>query len=435
ESRHTLDVDITSRMFTDASIRVASRKDSITASVWSPSAGFLGLHLQRRSSSQLQGKLFSRYLSTPGKDTNVLTAKASLRNSDKLVLQTSWNWDSVSNLIAGFKDRIPLMTNALLKFINKYHTTHFSIDLNQAVVKLRNAVVNLIERVYQEVPVSFSMLQGLVESLADQGKDMYTMFSNTLMFTDLMNLTDVLIQDVGSGLRHTWYSAGVLLEPGTDILNNKNFSVPGSVRKLPIRERFQQGFSSLREMISDHIRRTEFTIPGTEVVLNGNKIMKNLKWGAAAVHHHVMELLQRTLNNVLQLLAEKAEHLHVYLKDSYQHVSPQVQAAHSKIIEYSTQHTDEAKRRVSEYKELVQLKVHEAYNASSMERVNSATKDFFSVVQSNLSEMVNESLDVLKKVSQSTAPYIRVGKDKVDVEIPLPFLWKSFSEWPTLFRP
>uniref|UniRef100_A0A3Q2R232 Apolipoprotein B n=1 Tax=Fundulus heteroclitus TaxID=8078 RepID=A0A3Q2R232_FUNHE len=149
---HTLDIDITSRTFTDASVRFAARRDSVTASVSAPSAGFLGLQLQRRSSSQLQGKLFSRYLqSTPGKDTNILTAKASLKNSEKLVLQTSWNWDSVNDFITGFRDRIPLMTSAVLKFINKHHTSAFGFDLSRGGVKLRNSLLNLIDRVYQEV--------------------------------------------------------------------------------------------------------------------------------------------------------------------------------------------------------------------------------------------------------------------------------------------
>lgn len=62
ESHHTLNVDITSRTFFDSSFRFASRKDGITASMSSPTSGFLGLHLQRRSTSQLHGKLFCRYM-------------------------------------------------------------------------------------------------------------------------------------------------------------------------------------------------------------------------------------------------------------------------------------------------------------------------------------------------------------------------------------
>ncbi|XP_032403180.1 LOW QUALITY PROTEIN: apolipoprotein B-100 [Xiphophorus hellerii] len=431
ESRHTLDVDITSQMFTDASVRCASRKDSITASVWSPSAGFLGIHLQRRSSSQLQGKVFSRYLSTPEQDTNILTAKASLRNSDKLVLQTSWSWDSVNNMIRGFKDRIPLMTNALIKFLNKYHTLHFGFDLNRGSVKLRNAVLNLVEKIHRELQAFVSMTQDSVQTAADRGKNAYLEASDILRFTDMVNLTDILMDEVRGGLKHTWHSTEVLLCPVRDFLENKNFSVPGSGEKMSIMEMF----SSVMKGISEQIRRTAFAVPGTDIVLDGNKIMETVKRDVAAMLHHAMEFLQRTLKDVLQLLAEKAEHLRVYVEDQNLKVSPLVQLVHRNIRTFSRQQTDQAQTFVSAYKDLVQLKVHEAYSDFSMEKVNSATKGFISTLQSNLSQTVSESLNVMKTASQSAAPYIRVGKEKLDVEVPLPFLWKSFSEWPTLLRP
>ncbi|XP_054909551.1 apolipoprotein B-100 [Poeciliopsis prolifica] len=431
ESRHTLDVDITSRMFTDLSVRCASRKDSITASVWSPSAGFLGIHLQRRSPSQLQGKVFSRYLSTPGQDTNIFTAKALLRNSDKLVLQTSWSWDSVNNLITGFKDRIPLMTNALIKFLNKYHTSHFGFDLNRGSVKLRNAVLNLLDKIHQEVRAFVSMMQDSVQTAADRGKNAYMEASDILRFTNMVNLTDILMDELRSGLKHTWHSTEVLLCPVRDFLDNKNFSVPGSGEKMSIMEMF----SSVMKGIYEQIRWTAFTIPGTDVLLDGNKIMETVKRDLAAMTYHVMEFLQRTLKDVFQLLAEKAEHLRVYVEDQNLKVSPLVQLVHRNIRTFFRQHTDQAQTFVSAYKDLVQVKVHEAYDAFSMERVNSATKGFISTLQSNLSQTVSERLNVMKTASQSAAPYIRMGKEKLDVEVPLPFLWKSFSEWPTLLRP
>uniref|UniRef100_A0A3B4XVK3 Apolipoprotein B n=1 Tax=Seriola lalandi dorsalis TaxID=1841481 RepID=A0A3B4XVK3_SERLL len=64
ESNHTLTADITSQKFTDVSFRFASHKYGITATMSSPSTGFLGLHFQQRSPSQLYGKLFNHYLVT-----------------------------------------------------------------------------------------------------------------------------------------------------------------------------------------------------------------------------------------------------------------------------------------------------------------------------------------------------------------------------------
>ncbi|XP_035990966.1 apolipoprotein B-100 isoform X2 [Fundulus heteroclitus] len=429
ECRHTLDIDITSRTFTDASVRFAARRDSVTASVSAPSAGFLGLQLQRRSSSQLQGKLFSRYLSTPGKDTNVLTAKASLKNSEKLVLQTSWNWDSVNDFITGFRDRIPLMTSAVVRFINKHHTSAFGFDLSRGGVKLRNSLLNLIDRVYQEVLLSLRRLQQAVQTLADRAKDSFTALSDSLLLTAPMTLTDLLTQDVSGSLRHAWNHTEVLLEATTDFLRSRNFSIPGYARKPPIMETFQQSLSSLTLKISEDISRTAFTLPGTNVVVNGSQLMGSLRREAAAARHHVTQRLQRTFKALQQLLAEEAQRLRVRLRQQHRLLSSQVRAAHSSIIKGSRQHTDGATRLASEGKDLLQQKVHELHRASSVERLNSATKALLGVLQSNLSEALHGSADLLKE-----APYIRVGKDKLDVEVPLPFLWKSFSEWPTLLR-
>lgn len=62
ESHHTFTADVTSQTFFDASFRFASHKDSIAISVSSPTTGFLGLYLQRRSLSEVSGKLFCHYL-------------------------------------------------------------------------------------------------------------------------------------------------------------------------------------------------------------------------------------------------------------------------------------------------------------------------------------------------------------------------------------
>lgn len=60
-SRHTLNVDITSPTFTDVNFRYAARRDGVSASISTPSTGFLGLQLQGRIPSQLSARLYSRY--------------------------------------------------------------------------------------------------------------------------------------------------------------------------------------------------------------------------------------------------------------------------------------------------------------------------------------------------------------------------------------
>ncbi|XP_039641503.1 apolipoprotein B-100 isoform X5 [Perca fluviatilis] len=447
ESRNTLNVDITSRTFVDANFRFASRKDGITASMSCPSSGFLGLQFQRRSPSQLYGKLFSRYLSTPEKDTDVFTAKAMLRNS-QFILQTSWNWDFLHDVIEGTKNRIPAMTDAVLKFINKYHTAHFGFDLKRGGMKLKNTVSNVIERVYHEVPVSFTTLQNSINHLSDQGKDMYMKASESLMSMSVQDVIDMLAHKARQLLKHSKDTINVFAQSVTQFMSDTKFTVPGSEEKLSSLDMFQgahqsvsrttdraiQRFASLVEKISKYIREIKFTIPRTDV-FNGNEIIDKLMSSIRSVYEHSVhrgwDLLQKTVNYFLQVIGEKAKDFIAHLKDANVEIASQVDAIHAEVLQSSNRHTEEAKRYVAEYKDHAKVKIQEAYNALRMEQVNNDTNKFISILQSHLYSGLNESIHLMRRTTQSTAPYIRVSNKKMDIEIPLPFLWKSFSEWPT----
>ncbi|XP_032355767.1 apolipoprotein B-100 [Etheostoma spectabile] len=451
ESRNTLNVDITSQTFVDAHFRFASRKDGITASMSCPSAGFLGLQFQRRSPSQLYGKLFSRNLSTPEKDTDVFTAKAMLRNS-QFMLQTSWNWDFLHDVIEGTKNRIPAMTNAVLKFINKYHTAHFGFDLKRGGMKLKNVASDAIESVYHEVLVSSTTLQNIINHLSDQGKDMYMKASESLMSMSVQDVIDMLAHKARQFLKHINDTINVFTHSVTQFISETKFTVPGSEEKLSSLEMFQgvhqsvsrategsiQRFSSLVENISKYIKEINFTIPRTDVVFNGNEIMDKLMSSIRSIYdqlrHSVRrgcDLLKKKVNELLQVIGEKAKDFITHLKDANVEIASQVDAIHTEVLQASNQHTEEAKRYVADYRNHAKMKIHMAYNALKMEKVNNYTSEFISILQSHLYSGLNGIAHLMRRTSQSTAPYIRVSNKKMDIEIPLPFLWKSFSEWPT----
>ncbi|XP_053192306.1 apolipoprotein B-100 [Scomber japonicus] len=449
-SLHTLNVDITSPTFVDVSFRFASRKDGITASMSSPSSGFLGLNFQRRSPSQLYGKLFSRYLSTPDKDTDILTTKATLRNS-KLNLQTSWNLEVLHDVIEGTKDRIPAMTDSVHKFINKYHTAHFGFDLNRGSMKLKSTVSNAIERAYHEVPLSFNSLQNSVEHLSDQGKDMYMRASDSLMSMRVQDVIDSLARDARQVLKRSEDKISVLLEAVTKFLSSVKLTMPGSGEKLSVPEMFQQTrrsvsratdraiqkFASLMEKISRYIREIEFTIPGTNAVVNGNEILEKLGSVYDQLRdsvHRWSDLLNKTFNDLSQVTDEKIKDFITNLKDENVQIASQVDATHAKIVQSTKQYIMEASRSVAEYKDFIKLKVQEAYNSINMKRVNDDIKELIDILQSHFYGGLNEFIDLMRQASQSTAPYIKATNKKLDIEIPLPFSWKSFSEWPTQSR-
>uniref|UniRef100_A0A3Q1B7C0 Vitellogenin domain-containing protein n=1 Tax=Amphiprion ocellaris TaxID=80972 RepID=A0A3Q1B7C0_AMPOC len=449
EPRHTLNVDIISQTFVDGNFRFASRKDGITASMSSPSSGFLGLQFQRRSPTQLYGKLFSRYLSSPEKDTDVLTAKASLKNSDKLVFQMSWNWEFLHDVIEGTKYRIPAMTDAVLKFINKYHTYHFGFNIQRAGMKMKNTVSNVIERGYHEVPMSFDTLQDLVHSLADQGKDMYRKASDGLMSMNVQDAIDRLVHEAREMIKLIEDKMNALLDEITQFLRDRDHSVP-EWKRLSIPEIFQearssvsretdrviQRFSSLMVKISTYIREVEFTLPRTDVVVNGNEVMDKLKSVYNELRHPMsreLSVIHNRVAHLFQVIIKKAEDFITYLKDKNVDISSEIHAIHAKIVQSSKQHTEEAKRHVAEYKDLLKMRMEEVHKALTMERVYTDTEALISNLQIHLYGGLHEGVDLMRRASQSTAPYITVSNKKADIEIPLPFLWKSFSDWPKQF--
>uniref|UniRef100_A0A3Q4MFX2 Uncharacterized protein n=1 Tax=Neolamprologus brichardi TaxID=32507 RepID=A0A3Q4MFX2_NEOBR len=443
EPRHTLSVDISSRTFTDVSFRFASRKDGITASVSSPSSGFLGVHLQRRSPSQLYGKLSSRYLSSPDRDTDVFAAKVSLRNSQKFFVQTSWNRDFLWDVMEGTKHRVPAMTDAVFKCINKYHTSHFGFDINRGSKKLKNTLSYAIERAYDQVPVSCPTLQDWVQNFADGARDNYRKASDVLMSMTVQDAIDRLFETVKRVMKQCENNMNVLLDAALQFVNDTRFIVPGSERKLSLMEAVQEARSAIQringlvENISTDIRKIRFTVPGSDAFVSGDEIMEKvgnildqLRKGVISA----INVLHLTAAGCLRVVAEKAESFLAYLQDQNSEISSKVDAIYADVRQFSEQHGEEAQRCTTEYRDLIKLKTQKALNALSMERVNDGSSRIISILQVRFYEGLEASVALMTRVSQSTAPYVRVSEQKMDIEIPLPFLWRSFSEWPTPLR-
>uniref|UniRef100_A0A667Z134 Apolipoprotein B n=1 Tax=Myripristis murdjan TaxID=586833 RepID=A0A667Z134_9TELE len=383
--------------------------DGITTSVSSPSSGFLGLHVQRRSPSQLYGKFFSRYLSTPGKDTDILTIKASLRNSERLSLQTNWDLVVLYDMIEGSKERMPAITEALLKFINKYHTAHFGFDLNRAGMKLKNSVSNAIERVYHEVPMSFSTLQNSVEQLSDQGNNVYRKVSDSIMSINVEQNIKILLDALMKFLSDTKFAMPGFEEKmtGLEISQRACRAVSSAM------DRATQGFANLMEIIGDTIfnytGEIQFTIPGTSILVNAKEIMENLMSSLNSIKEHPVQTLQlevllRKVGDLLLMIFKKLEELTDTLRAENLDFVSQIEDIYTEALQSSKQHIEEARRNIPD------------------------------ILQSYLYGGIKESIDLIGKASQNTTPYIQVSNKKMDINIPLPFFWKSFSEWPTLSR-
>lgn len=389
--------------------------------------------------------------SLPDKDVNVFSAKVLLRNSDKLVLQTAWNLDFFNDATEGFKRKIPAMTDAVLKFINKYHSAHFGFDLNRGGQKLKNTVSSLMETGYRKVLEFLTELQSWVEEVSDRSESLFRTASDSLMSIDVQEISAKLTMMAEEGMKNMLIRTNALLDAVRQFLNRQKFSVPGSEAKMSITEVYQkarqyvlgavdgavQWLTSLIEKTSAYIRNTKVSLPATELVVNGEEVMDKLASVAESAYNQIkdssskmMLFPSKTLNGVLQLFAKNADQLLAYLKDENSKIRSQVDVIHSEVLKTSRRHIQGAKRRTTDFKDFTKLKINQVYNSVNMENINNGAEMFVGALQSNISDAFRDSVDAMKRMSQNAAPYLKVGNQKVDVEFPLPFLWKSFYEWP-----
>ncbi|XP_063040675.1 apolipoprotein B-100 [Engraulis encrasicolus] len=463
-SRHTLYVDITSPTFVDVSCRYASHKNGITASVSSPSAGFMGIQLQRRSPSQYYGKVFGRYPSSPDKDTDMVTVKATLRNSEKLSLQVAWNWNTVSDILYGVKQNTPGIVTSLKRCVNKYHTAHFGMDLNRASLKLKNSLSNTIERTYHEAPQILNSMQNSLEELSQQTREAYKRAADQIPYVDLQEMRNRFSDRAREVYENYEKTARVLIDASLQFLRETKFHLPGLEEKLSGQELYHRvriyvsdaiteatnAFIRLMETICSYIRSVEITLPFVDKVLRGQEIVDSLptvdtveqsvkdaldRWENLRLQsllHSVNDFLRHLIMTIEEALTSlqsvQLEDFIVQLKNSIEEAGnvPAIEEIKLQIID--------AKKHVGTYKDVAKMKVQDVYNEFTLENINQTVVDALDVFESHFLGGANEFHDLLRHHTQDAEPYIKIYNKKAEVEIPLPFFWKSFNDWPTQTR-
>uniref|UniRef100_A0A8L0DVA8 Apolipoprotein B n=1 Tax=Oncorhynchus mykiss TaxID=8022 RepID=A0A8L0DVA8_ONCMY len=392
--------------------------DGITTSMASPSIGFLGFLFTWRSPSQVYGKVFSRYLSSPDKDTDIVSVKATLKNSEKLSFQVAWNMNTMHYTIEGLKERMPAITDALLKFINKYHTAHFGFSVNRASIKLKNSASNIIERAYHEVPLGFDTLQNSM-------REMFRIAADSIPSIDITEL----LNSVLTFLRETNFALPGIEErlSGQELYERASRSVSAAIGWAA--QRFSNVMETITDIIESLIKGVQLTIPGSNVVVNGNKIVANLRSVVSAIQDEMTKVVRHLEDVSLEDLIHKVHNL---LQLCFQRAAEFIASLKTQDLKKMLRSLERdmyiTKSKAGEYKDTAKIKIQEIYNEVTVDRVNNDLKELVDFFQSHFYGGLNELIYLMEQASQSTAPYIRVTLKKMDIDVPLPFFWKSFAQ-------
>uniref|UniRef100_H3C1N3 Uncharacterized protein n=1 Tax=Tetraodon nigroviridis TaxID=99883 RepID=H3C1N3_TETNG len=189
--------------FADVSLRYASGRDGISASASSPSAGFLGLQVDKRVPAQMSARVYSRYPSAPEVDVNVLAVRSVVRDGDKMRLQVAYNMEVPRSMLFELKTRIPSVLSAVTLFAEKYQITRL-------VEELKMAAVTRVGEVYDTVT-----------SYQPKTSQLSVFFRNT--FVQYQKTVQTFIDAVVKVLRETKFKM-----PGSDELT----TIPEVVREV-----------------------------------------------------------------------------------------------------------------------------------------------------------------------------------------------------------
>lgn len=371
------------------------------------------------------------------------------------MVHTSWNWDVLHDVIEGTKERIPAMSDAVLKCTDKYHKDHFGFDLNRGSVMLKNAFSNFVEKVYNDASASLTNLHISTAHFIDKGQDIYRKTSDRFLSMRVQNIIETLTLQSGKIVNSTQEQFNNFFHVVRYFLRHVKFSVPGREEKLSVLQILQlahqsvsrasqkvlQSFTSYLEEICAYIRQVRFIPLGTDVVIDGNDVLDKAISFVNFAHDHLrlladkgLHFLHSVVNDFGRVIGEKGEDLLLYLQDENLAIASKLDAIQKDIVKSSQEYHKEVHIILHEYKELSELNAQQAYRALNMERVNNDTRQVIATFQSHLYGGINNFMALIEKSSQIAAPYVKVNNNNMDVEIPLPFQWRSFSEWPRQLR-
>lgn len=347
------------------------------------------------------------------------------------------------------------MSNAVLKVADKYHKDHFGLGLNRGSAMLKNALSDSIEQVYNDASVSLTNLHVSVTDFTDKGQHIYRKISDSFMSVRVQHTIETLSVQSGKVVNYTQEQLNYFLHVVRYFLRHVKFSVPQREQKLSVLQIWQLaqqsvsrtlqkvflGFSSHLSEIIGSIRGVWFSPLGTDVVIDGSDILDRMTslvdFASDQLRLLVLKglrFLHQMVSNFGRAVVEQGQDLLLSLQDGNLVLASKLNVIQKDIEKFSQECHNEVSIILTEYKNLSNLKVQQVYEALNMERVNNGTRKVITSFQSHLYGGIDKLMNLVEQSAQITAPYVQVNNNHMDVEVPLPFQWRSFSEWPRHLR-
>ncbi|XP_026173749.1 apolipoprotein Bb, tandem duplicate 1 [Mastacembelus armatus] len=381
-SQHTLKLDITSPIFTDVNFRYDAHTDGVSASVSTPSSGFLGFQLNVQS--LMRARVYGRYPSAPEVDIDILIIQLASVDADKTNMQIVYNMEAPKMFISELKMKLPSIISTVTLLADKYQIT-------KPVEELKNFFVNRINEVY-DAAVNYD----------NQMSQLSIFFSNIIV-----------------GYQKTVQG---FLDAVIKVLRETQFKLPGSHEMTTLPEVLKKVVDSIAvtldmvmqviynniEVYYDSIRNIEFDT-GDGGVITVDQILNGVKMDVQDTFEELIDFVKNmeSLDTVLVELGETLE----------------------AIVEKSQEFVDSIK---SDYLDAVFIDINAYYENLIIDIKNvvdkilnmEQLKNYFEYIMDMLIYVVdqfnNVVYDVLQQSSDKAEAYLKVNNGRLEIELPFP---------------
>merc|ERR1719341_1838216 len=390
DSRLTLNMDITSPTFTDASFRYAALTNGISASVSTPSTGFLGLQFQGKVPSQLNARLYGRYASAPEDDVDILILRASAKEGDKMNLKVAFNMEAPEIMITGLKERLPAIVSTLNDFGEKY-------QLIGHVTGLKSAIVNLLEETYTTV-----------NNQAPELSQLSILFRNTVV--QYQKIVQVFLDTAVKFLRETQFKL-----PGSDEMTTlpevlkKLTGTVATVLEKAIEMMLVNAELTFNAMI-DMLSNIQVTMPIGDV-MSGAQMIDRLRDTVKALLNQVVDLVRNMesldmilekLGETLKVIVDKAQEVvdKSLKSDTLDAVAIYINAFYGNLVT------------------LLKKVMDQSYTVVDMEYLNSTIDYLMEVFKSVVGLLSNTVSEFMQKAPAVFQEYVKVEGGRLEIDLP-----------------
>ncbi|KAM7367783.1 hypothetical protein PAMP_014060 [Pampus punctatissimus] len=388
--RHTLNVDITSPTFTDVNLRYAARRDSISASVSTPSTGFLGLQFNGRMPSQMSARVYGRYPSTPEVDVDILVVRSSSRDADKMNLQFVYNMEAPKVMLSELKTRLPFIMSTFTAFADKYQITRNMEELKHSVVNRMSEAFNAA--IYYDVQMS----------------ELSVFFRNTIV--------------------QYQKTVQVFLDAAIKVLRETQFKLPGSEEMTTLPEVLKKLTSSIATMLDKilHIIYENMEVYYNSFVEKISSMKFRMPVGDAVTGGQFLHQVKTAFKNIFDELVDFVKNM-----ESLDTMLVKMGDTLKAVVKKSEEFVDSIK---SDYLDAVFININVFYrklvtviknvvdeiSGLNMEQFNNVYDYIMDMFIYVVDQFSNTVYGFLQQASEAQS-YMRVSKGRLEIDLPFIF--------------